>query len=121
MAREPQRDWRSEVARLDTSASHENLNTQVTIFRWILRLIFLPFWLPFYLYGVAKRRRAIKEFALERAKNRFVDAALISEIALAWAEAHPEEYRWANTTLAWASSAAASGASSRARGADMHY
>ncbi len=92
MSREPQRDWRSEVARLDTSASHENLNTQVTIFRWILRLIFLPFWLPFYLYGVAKRRRAIKEFGLARARNRFVDAALISEIALAWAEAHPEEY-----------------------------
>lgn len=92
MAREPQRDWRSEVARLDTSASHENLSTQVTIFRWILRVIFLPVWLPFYLYGVAKRRRAIKEFVLERARNRFVDAALISEIALAWAEAHPDEY-----------------------------
>ena len=92
MSREPQRDWRSEVARLDTSASHENLSTQVTIFRWILRLIFLPFWLPFYLYGVAKRRRVMKEFVMERARNRLVDASLVSEIALAWAEAHPEEY-----------------------------
>ena len=92
MAREPQRDWRSEVARLDTSASHENLQTQVTIFRWILRLIFLPFWLPFYLYGVAKRRRVMKEFVLERGGNRRVDAALINEIALAWAEAHPDDY-----------------------------
>ena len=92
MAREPRRDWRSEVARLDTSASHENLSTQVTIFRWILRLIFLPFWLPFYLYGVAKRRRVMKEFVLERARSRLVDAALINEIALAWTEAHPEDY-----------------------------
>ena len=92
MAREPRRDWRSEVARLDTSASHENLSTQVTIFRWILRLIFLPFWLPFYLYGVAKRRMVMKEFVMERARNRLVDAALINEIALAWAEAHPEDY-----------------------------
>ena len=92
MSIEPQRDWRSEVARLDTSASHENLSTQVTIFRWILRLIFLPFWLPFYLYGVARRRREMKEFVLERARNRIVDAALINEIALAWAEAHPEDY-----------------------------
>ena len=92
MAREPDRDWRSEVARLDTSASHENLQTQVTIFRWILRLIFLPFWLPFYLYGVARRRRVMKEFVLERARNRVVDTALVNEIALAWAEAHLVDY-----------------------------
>ncbi len=92
MSREPQRDWRSEVARLDTSASHENLRTQVTIFRWILRLIFLPFWLPFYLRDVVKRRRELKEFVLERARNRLVDDALVDEIALAWAEAHPEDY-----------------------------
>ena len=31
MGREPRRDWRSEVARLDASASHENLSTQVAI------------------------------------------------------------------------------------------
>ncbi|MXY46604.1 MAG: hypothetical protein F4Y44_06365 [Chloroflexi bacterium] len=92
MSREPQRDWRSEVARLDTSASHENLSTQVSIFRFILRVIFLPVWLPFYFYGMAKRRREMREFVLARAKNRVVDAALINEIALVWAEARPEEY-----------------------------
>lgn len=92
MSREPRRDWRSEVARLDASASHENLSTQVTLFRWILRLIFLPFWLPFYLYGVVKRRRVMKEFVLERARNRLVDRSLIDEIAVAWAEAHPDDY-----------------------------
>ena len=92
MAREPHRDWRSEVARLDTSASHKNLSTQVSIFRWILRLIFLPCWLPFYIYGVAKRRKELKEFVLERARNRLVDQSLVNEIALAWAEARPEDY-----------------------------
>ena len=46
MSRQPDRDWRSEVARHDASASHENLKTQVAIFRFILRVIFLPFWLP---------------------------------------------------------------------------
>ena len=92
MSREPQRDWRSEVARHDARASHENLSAQVTIFRFILRVIFLPVWLPFYLYGIAKRRRETKEFVLERARNRLVDASLIDEIALAWAEARPEEY-----------------------------
>ena len=92
MAREPDRDWRSELARHDVRGSHENLSAQVAIFRFILRVIFLPFWLPFYLYGVMKRRRVMKEFVLERARNRLVDAALINEIALAWAEAHPEDY-----------------------------
>ena len=92
MSREPHRDWRSELARHDARASHENLSTQVSIFRFILRVIFLPVWLPFYLYGVAKRRREMKEFVLERAKNRLLDHALIDEIALAWAEAHPEDY-----------------------------
>ena len=92
MAREPDRDWRSEVARLDASASRENLSTQVAIFRFILRVIFLPVWLPFYIHGVVKRRREVKAFVLERARNRFVDDALVNEIALVWAEAHPDEY-----------------------------
>ena len=92
MSREPHRDWRSEVARHDASASHENLRTQVAIFRFILRVIFLPFWLPFYLRGVVRRRREMKEFVLERARNRLVSDLLVDEIAVAWAEANPDEY-----------------------------
>ena len=92
MSREPHRDWRSEVARHDASASHENLKTQVAIFRFILRVIFLPFWLPFYLRGVVRRRREMKEFVLERARNRLVSDLLVNEIAVAWAEANPDEY-----------------------------
>ena len=42
MSRQPDRDWRSELARHDVRASHENLSTQVSIFRFILRVIFLP-------------------------------------------------------------------------------
>ena len=92
MSREPHRDWRSELARHDVRASHENLRTQVSIFRFILGVIFLPIWLPFYLYGVANRRKVTREFVLARSKNRLINASLIDEIALAWAEAHPEEY-----------------------------
>ena len=29
---------------------------------------------------------------MERAKNRLVDQSLVNEIALAWAEAHPDDY-----------------------------
>ena len=92
MAREPERDWRSELARQDGRASLEELSAQAFTFRLLLRLIFLAFWLPFYLLKVIRRRREMKEFVLERARNRGVDAALINEIALAWAEAHPEDY-----------------------------
>ena len=92
MGREPDRDWRSELARHDVRASHENVKTQVAIFRFILRVVFLPIWLPFYIHGVVKRRREVKEFVLERVRNRFVDDALVNEIALAWAEAQPDEY-----------------------------
>ncbi len=92
MSRQPDRDWRSEAARHDARASHENLSTQVAIFRFILRVIFLPVWLPFYLYGAMRRRREMQEFVLERAKNRLVDNSLVNEITLAWAEAHQEEY-----------------------------
>ena len=92
MSRQPDRDWRSEVARHDASASHENLKTQVAIFRFILRVIFLPFWLPFYLRGVVRRRREMREFVLERARNRLVNDLLVREIAVAWAEAHPDDF-----------------------------
>ena len=92
MSRQPDRDWRSEVARLDASASHDNLKTQVAIFRFILRVIFLPFWLPFYLRGVVRRRREMREFVLERARNRLVSDLLVREIAVAWAEAHPDDF-----------------------------
>jgi len=92
MGREPDRDWRSELARHDVRASHENVKTQLSIFRFILRVIFLPVWLPFYLYGVGKQRRVTREFVLARAKNKLIDASLVNEIALAWAEAHPEQY-----------------------------
>ncbi len=92
MSREPQRDWRAEVGRHEGRAAHEVFGDQMSLIRLLLRLITLPIWLPFYLYGVAKRRRVTKEFVLERARNRLVDASLINEIALAWAEAHPEEY-----------------------------
>ena len=92
MSREPQRDWRAEIGRHEGRVAHEVFGDQMSLLRLLLRLITLPVWLPFYLYGVAKRRRETKVFVLERARNRFVDDALVNEIALAWAESHPDEY-----------------------------
>ena len=92
MPREPYHDWRSELSRQDGRASLEDLSAQTFTFRLLLRLIFLPFWLPFYLLKVIKRRREMKEFVLDGVRNRLADASLINEIALAWAESHPEDY-----------------------------
>ena len=34
----------------------------------------------------------MREFVLERARNRLVSDLLVREIAVAWAEAHPDDF-----------------------------
>ena len=92
MSREPRRDSRAEVGRHEGRAAREAFGDQMSLLRLLLRVIFLPFWFPFYLRGVVRRQRERKEFVLERARNRLVSDLLVNEIAVAWAEAHPDEY-----------------------------
>ena len=93
MSREPQRDSRAEMVGLyEGRATHELIGDQMSLLRLLLRLITLPVWLPFYLFKVVRRRRVMKEFVLERAKNRLISDSLVNEIALAWAEAHPDDF-----------------------------
>ena len=92
MSREPRRDWRAEIGRHEGRAAHEAFGDQMSLLRLLVRVILLPLWLPFYLLGVIKKRREIKAFVLERARNRLVSDLLVNEIAVAWAEANPDEY-----------------------------
>ena len=92
MSREPRRDWRAEIGRHEGRAAHEAFGDQMSLLRLLVRVILLPFWLPFYIFGVIKKRREIKAFVLERARNRLVSDLLVNEIAVAWAEANPDEY-----------------------------
>ena len=92
MSREPRRDWRAEIGRHEGRAAHEAFGDQMSLLRLLVRVVLLPFWLPFYLLGVIKKRREIKAFVLERARNRLVSDLLVNEIAVAWAEANPDEY-----------------------------
>ena len=92
MSREPRRDWRAEIGRHEGRAAHEAFGDQTSLLRILVRVVLLPFWLPFYLLGVIKKRREIKAFVLERARNRLVSDLLVNEIAVAWAEANPDEY-----------------------------
>ena len=92
MSREPRGDWRAEVGRHEGRAAREAFGDQMSLFRLLLRVIFLPFWLPFYLLGVMNQRRAVKAFVIGKARNRLVNDELIHEITLAWVEGHPETY-----------------------------
>ena len=92
MSREPRGDWRAEVGRHEGRAAREAFGDQMSLFRLLLRVIFLPFWLPFYLLGVMNQRRAAKAFVIGKARNRLVNDELIHEITLAWVEGHPETY-----------------------------
>ncbi len=92
MSREPRRDWRAEIGRHEGRAAHEVFGDQMSLLRLLVRVILLPFWLPFYILGVIKKRREVKAFVLERARNRLVSDLLVNEIAVEWAEANPGEY-----------------------------
>ena len=92
MSREPRRDWRAEIGRHEGRAAHEAFGDQMSLLRLLVRVVLLPFWLPFYILGVINKRREIKAFVLERARNRLVSDLLVNEIAVEWAEAHPDEY-----------------------------
>ncbi len=92
MSRQPQRDWRTELGRHEARAAHEVFGDQMSLFRLLLRVITLPFWLPFYLLKVIKRRRELRAFVSAKAENRFVNESLSRDIALAWVEEHPQEY-----------------------------
>ena len=92
MSREPRRDWRAEIGRHEGRAAHEAFGDQMSLLRILVRVVLLPFWLPFYILGVIKKRREIKAFVIDRARNRLVNDDLIREITLAWVEGHPDEY-----------------------------
>ena len=92
MSREPYHDWRSELARHDGRASLEEVSAQAFIFRLLFRVITLPFWLPFKLLKVIRRRKELSTFVLSNARNRLVNDSLIHEIALAWVEENPQEF-----------------------------
>ncbi len=92
MSRQPQRDWRSELGRHEARAAHEVFSDQMSLFRLLLRVITLPFWLPFYLLKVIRRRRELRTFVSEKVRNRLVNESLSREIAIAWVGEHPQEY-----------------------------
>ena len=92
MSRDKRPDWRAELGRHEGRSAHETLNDQIAVFRLLFRLLILPIWLPMWFWRVEKRRREMRDFALERLGDRTPDDEAIREVVLAWAEAHKDRY-----------------------------
>ena len=84
--------WRGELGRMEGRAAHETLSDQVTAFRLLFRVLLSPFWLPFYVVGVQRRRKEMVAFALEKSKNRIFSEGLAEEISIAWVQMKSDRY-----------------------------
>ena len=84
--------WRGELGRMEGKAAHDTLSDQVSAVRVLFRLLLIPFWLPFYLVGVQRRRKEMIAFALEQSKNRFPSEGLAEEISIAWVKMKSDRY-----------------------------
>ena len=84
--------WRGELGRMEGKAAHDTLSDQVNAFRVLFRLLLSPFWLPFYLLRVQRRRKEMIAFALEQSKNSIPSERLAEEISIAWVKMKPDRY-----------------------------
>ncbi len=84
--------WRGELGRMEGKAAHDTLSDQVGAVRLLFRLLLLPFWLPFYLVRVQRRRKEMITFALEQTRNRVPSERLAEEISIAWVKKKSDRY-----------------------------
>lgn len=84
--------WRGELGRMEGKAAHDTLSDQVSAVRILFRLLLIPFWLPFYLMRVQRRRKEMIAFALEHSRNRVSSDGLAEEISIAWVKMKSDRY-----------------------------
>ena len=92
MAGQPPKDRHAALGRAEGQAARDLAGQQAGAARLLLRVIGLPFWIPFYLAGVIRQRRVMAKFAREQSDGKLIDDALGREIALAWMARHSERY-----------------------------
>lgn len=67
-----------------------DLLRHLAIVSWAMFLLATqPFWMPFFLVGAMRQRRAIRAFIRERAGNRRLDDISIHALTMAWIEQNP--------------------------------
>ena len=84
--------WRGELGRIEGKAAHDILSDQVAAVRILFRLLLFPFWLPFYLIRVQRRRREMIAFALKQTRNRVPSEGLAEEVSIAWVKMKSDRY-----------------------------
>ena len=90
-------DRMGEWAKASNKANLDGAKFDAGVYRLLGRILTLPIWLPFWLWGRQKRKREMAEFAEALAANRITGP---KEIALKWVEAHPRDYPWGEYSLA---------------------
>ena len=70
-----------------------DLLKHLAIVSWVAFLLATqPFWMPFFLVGAMRQRRAIRAFIRERAGDRKLDDISIHALTMAWIEQNPHLY-----------------------------
>ena len=85
-------DWRAELGRHEGRAAHEAFNDQMSVLRFVIKLVTLPVRVPLYVRRIILRRRDMIRFAQERSMDRLVSDELAREVSLQWVKAHPRRY-----------------------------
>ena len=85
-------DWRAEIGRHEGRAAHEALDDQISVFRFLFRLLTLPVRLPLYVGRVFMRRRLMIRFAHEMSRDRPISQDTAREVSLSWVKSHPDRY-----------------------------
>ena len=88
MINDPGGQRHRDLGKLQTGAVAENAAAGALL----LRIVFFPFWLPFYLWKRSRRNREMSLLAREMIhQNPMISP---KEIALKWALTHRREYRF---------------------------
>ena len=85
-------DWRAELGRHEGRAANEAFDDQMSVIRFVCKLLWLPISLPLYLRRVVRRRNEMLRFVRETAADRVISNELVAEVTLLWVEAHPNQY-----------------------------
>ena len=92
MSHRPPNGRQPAAGRAEAGVAREYASQQVGTAKLLLKLVTLPFWLPFSLARGIKERREIRAFIIEQAQGQPITNSLIKDLTIAWAERNPQRY-----------------------------
>ena len=92
MSSQPPHDRHAAAGRAKAPMARQYANQQAGAARLLVKLITLPFWMPFRLVSRLIERRQIRAFIIEKAPDQPITSVLVNDLTIAWAEANPQRY-----------------------------